>query len=156
MRKVPGYFDVVVTTNSGFPLDQNLYQSVKGMSAAAQVVKPGGTIVCAAECRDGFPDHGGYREQLASAASPEALLQEIASRPETIVDQWQIQIQAAIQARSRVIVHTSYLSDAELAAAHLEQTPDVQGTVLKLLDEAGADARLCVLPYGPLTVPYLA
>ena len=68
MRAVPAPFDVVVTTNSGFPLDQNLYQAVKGMSAAAQVVRPGGTIVCAAECRDGFPDHGSYREELTAAA----------------------------------------------------------------------------------------
>lgn len=62
MRPVPAPFDVVVTTNSGYPLDQNLYQAVKGMSAAHRITRPGGTIVCAAECRDGFPDHGSYRE----------------------------------------------------------------------------------------------
>jgi nickel-dependent lactate racemase len=156
MRAVPRPFDVVLTTNSGFPLDQNLYQAVKGMSAAAQVVRRGGTIVCAAECRDGFPDHGSYREELTAAASPAALLDAIAARTETVADQWQIQIQAAIQARSRVIVHTSFLSDAELAQAHLEQTPDVEATVLRLLDDAGPGGRVCVLPYGPLTVPYVA
>jgi nickel-dependent lactate racemase len=118
-------------------------------------VRQGGAIVCAAECRDGFPEHGSYREELTGAASPAALLEAIAVREQIVPDQWQIQIQAAIQARSRVIVHTSYLSDAELAAAHLEQTPDVEGTVRELLDEAGPDARLCVLPYGPLTVPYV-
>ena len=74
MRPVPAPFDVTVTTNSGFPLDQNLYQAVKGISAARQVTRPGGTIVCAAECRDGFPDHGSYRQVLASAPSPQALL----------------------------------------------------------------------------------
>jgi nickel-dependent lactate racemase len=156
MRAVPRPFDVVLTTNSGFPLDQNLYQAVKGMSAAAQVVRPGGAIVCAAECRDGFPSHGSYREELTAAASPAALLEAIAARPATVPDQWQIQIQAAIQARSRVIVHTSYLSDAELAEAHLEQTADVEATVWQLLDDAGPEARLCVLPYGPLTVPYIS
>ena len=67
MRPVPEPFDVVVTSNSGYPLDQNLYQAVKGMSAAAKVVKPGGLIVCAAECRDGFPGHGSYRQLLESA-----------------------------------------------------------------------------------------
>jgi nickel-dependent lactate racemase len=156
MRAVPEPFDVVLTTNSGFPLDQNLYQAVKGMSAAAQVVRPGGAIVCAAECRDGFPSHGSYREELTSAASPAALLEAIAARTATVADQWQIQIQAAIQARSRVIMHTSFLSDAELAAAHLEQTGDVEATVGRLLDAAGAEARVCVLPYGPLTVPYVS
>ncbi len=55
MRAVPEAFDVVLTTNSGYPLDQNLYQAVKGMSAAAKIVKSGGTILCAAECRDGLP-----------------------------------------------------------------------------------------------------
>ena len=118
MRPVPEPFDVVVTTNSGFPLDQNLYQAVKGMSAARQVTRPGGMIVCAAECRDGFPDHGSYREVLASAPSPRALLDGIRSREQTVPDQWQVQIQAQIQAANRVVMHTSYLSDADLAAAH--------------------------------------
>ncbi len=80
MQPVDGRFDVVLTTGSGYPLDQNLYQSVKGMSAAYQVVRPGGMIVCAAECRDGFPDHGSYRTSLTSGASPEEMLADIAGR----------------------------------------------------------------------------
>ncbi|MFD9738190.1 nickel-dependent lactate racemase [Umezawaea sp. NPDC059074] len=156
MRPVPQLFDVVVTTNSGYPLDQNLYQSVKGMSAAYRVAKPGGVIVCAAECRDGFPDHGSYREVLASADSPAALLAEISSRTVTVPDQWQVQIQARIQNDCRVVVHTSHLSDAELATAHLRQTADVSATVAEALATAGPDARLCVLPEGPQTIPYVA
>ena len=156
MREVEAPFDVVVTTNSGFPLDQNLYQAVKGMSAAYQVLKPGGVIVCAAECRDGFPDHGSYREVLASAASPRALLDTISARTETVPDQWQVQIQARIQSASRVVMHTSHLSDADLAAAHLEQTADISATVAEALAAAGPAARLCVLPEGPQTIPYLA
>jgi lactate racemase len=155
MRPVAGPFDVVVTTNSGFPLDQNLYQSVKGMSAAHQITRPGGLIVCAAECRDGFPDHGSYRQVLASASSPQALLDDIRARDQTVPDQWQVQIQAQIQAAHRVVMHTSYLSDADLAAAHLEQTPDISATVADALAAAGPGARLCVLPEGPQTIPYL-
>jgi nickel-dependent lactate racemase len=155
MRPVPARFDVVITTNSGFPLDQNLYQSVKGMSAAHQVVKPGGVILCAAECRDGFPDHGSYRQVLASAASPRALTDTIKARSVTVPDQWQVQIQAQIQASSRVVMHTSYLSDADLAAAHLEQTSDISATAAEALAAAGPDARLCVLPEGPQTIPYV-
>lgn len=155
MRPVPEPFDVVVTTNSGFPLDQNLYQAVKGMSAAYQVVRPGGTIICAAECRDGFPAHGSYQEVLASAPSPQALLSEIEARPRTVPDQWQVQIQARIQCGSRVIMHTSYLSDADLATAHLEQTGDVSTALAAALAAAGPGARACVLPEGPQTIPYL-
>ncbi|MCO5972259.1 nickel-dependent lactate racemase [Actinoallomurus soli] len=148
-------FDVVVTTNAGYPLDQNLYQAVKGMSAAYQVVRPGGVIVCAAECRDGFPDHGSYREVLASAPSPQALLAGISARPRTVPDQWQVQIQARIQAGARVVMHTSHLGDEELAAAHLEQTRDISATVADALAQAGPGARVCVLPEGPQTIPYL-
>lgn len=155
MRAVPSLFDVVVTTNSGWPLDQNLYQSVKGMSAAFAITRPGGTIVCAAECRDGFPDHGSFREVLASAPSPAALLTRIEERAETVPDQWQVQVQARIQAACRVVVHTGHLSDAQLATAHLEQTDDVSRTVADALAAAGPDARVCVLPEGPQTIPYV-
>jgi nickel-dependent lactate racemase len=155
MAPVGRLFDVVVTSNSGYPLDQNLYQSVKGMSAAAQVVKPGGLIVVAAECRDGFPEHGSYRQLLDSADSLPAVLERLAVAGHTTPDQWQVQVQARVQARARVVMHTAYLSDAEIAGAHLEQTNDVEGTVLEALDAAGADATVCVLPEGPQTVPYL-
>ncbi|MGZ4547957.1 MAG: nickel-dependent lactate racemase [Blastococcus sp.] len=155
MAPVDAPFDVVVTTGSGYPLDQNLYQSVKGMSAAAQVVRAGGLIVCAAECADGFPDHGSYREVLTSAESPQGLLDLIAAREVTVPDQWQVQIQARIQASSRVLMHTSRLSDAELAEAHLGQTADIGAAVAEEVARVGAGARVCVLPEGPQTIPYV-
>jgi nickel-dependent lactate racemase len=155
MRSVPRPYPVVVTTNAGYPLDQNLYQCVKGMSAAAQVVQPGGTIVLAAACEDGFPDHGSFREVLSSAASPAALLDTIAARGSTVPDQWQVQVQARLQVRARVLVHTDGLDDDALASAHLGVTHDVSGTVDECLSSAGADARVCVLPDGPTTVPYI-
>lgn len=141
MRPVDGPFDVVLTCNAGFLLDQNLYQSVKGISAAAQVVKPGGAIICAAECRDGFPDHGEYRAQLAAAASPAALLADIVARDHTVPDQWQLQIQAKLQMQARVLMHTSYLSDHELAEVHLEQTHDVGADSPIYGDSHGTAAR---------------
>ncbi|HEY8338510.1 MAG TPA: nickel-dependent lactate racemase, partial [Egibacteraceae bacterium] len=156
MQPVPQRFDVVVTTGSGFPLDQNLYQSVKGISAAGTVVKRGGTIICAAECRDGFPDHGSYRQVLASAPSPQALLDDILSRLDTVPDQWQVQIQAQLQTAARVVMHTRYLSPEALRAAHLESTDDIAATVTEALAAAGPDARVCVLPEGPQTIPYVA
>jgi nickel-dependent lactate racemase len=156
MQPLAQPFDVVVTTGSGYPLDQNLYQSVKGMSAAHRIVRDGGMIVCAAECRDGFPDHGSYRSVLRSAATPQALLDDIMSRPVTIPDQWQVQIQAQIQVRSRVVMHTSYLSDADLADAHLTQTADIGAAIEAEHRRLGAGARVCVLPEGPQTIPYLA
>jgi lactate racemase len=156
MREVPSRFEVVVTTNSGFPLDQNLYQAVKGMSAASTVVRKGGTIVCAAECRDGFPDHGSYRDVLASAPSPQALLDAISARKDTVPDQWQVQVQAKIQVQAEVVVHSDYLDADALHSAHLGHSDDVAETVAAALDAGGPEARVCVLPEGPQTIPYVA
>ena len=156
MQAVEAPYDVVVTSNSGYPLDQNLYQAVKGMSAAAQVVKPGGLIVCAAECRDGFPDHGLYRELLFSHGSPAQLLESIQASPTTRADQWQVQIQAQVQAKATVALYSSYLSENDVRRAHLEPARDISALVERAVGEAGPGASVCVLPEGPRTVPYLA
>ncbi len=155
MRPVEAPFDVVVTTNSGFPLDQNLYQSVKGMSAAAQIVKDGGVIVCAAECRDGLPSHGAYADLLKRRRSPEELLSMVREPGFAEPDQWQVQVQSQIQKRARVLVKTSFLSADELRAAHFEPIDDVSLEARRSLESAGEGARLCVLPRGPQTIPYL-
>jgi nickel-dependent lactate racemase len=155
MRPVRRLFDVVVTTNSGYPLDQNLYQAVKGISAAAGVVRPGGLIICAAECVDGFPDHGSFREVLASAATPAGLLASIAARPRTIPDQWQVQVLARVLSKARVGVRTVALADADLRSAHMFAVPDIEAAVRAELAASGPEARVCVLPEGPQTIPYL-
>jgi nickel-dependent lactate racemase len=156
MQAFEAPFDVVVTTNSGYPLDQNLYQSVKGMSAAAQVVKPGGAIVCAAECSDGIPEHGEYGKLLASMRDPAGFLDNIRAEESTTHDQWQVQIQSQIQLKARVLLKSDGLTEQQIRSAHLEPVGDVQATVRDLLDECGPGARLGVLPQGPQTIPYLS
>jgi nickel-dependent lactate racemase len=156
MRAVPAPFDVVLTSNAGYPLDQNLYQAVKGMSAAAQIVKPGGTIICVAECRDGLPNHGSYGEVLASASTPAALLAMINAPGYARPDQWQVQIQAQILARATVQVKASGLTPDQLRAAHVTPIDDVSQAVHAALHRAGPMATLCVLPQGPQTIPYVA
>ena len=156
MQQVEEQFDVVVTTNSGYPLDMNLYQAVKGMSAAAQVVKPGGTIICAAECSDGVPDHGEYSRLLRSRNSPEELLEMICAQDHNVHDQWQVQIQAQIQLKSEVLMKTGFLSDSDVRGAHLDPVDDVEVAIYDRLDGAGPDALLCVIPEGPQTIPYLS
>ena len=60
MQPVSHLFPLVITSNSGYPLDQNLYQTVKGISAGARIAGPGGTVLIASECSDGLPDHGNF------------------------------------------------------------------------------------------------
>lgn len=156
MQAFDAPFDVVVTTNSGYPLDQNLYQSVKGMSAAAQVVKRGGAIVCAAECSDGLPSHGEYRDILTQRETPADLLAMICAAGHNRHDQWEVQIQAQIQQRAEVFLKADGLSVTDVRAAHLTPIGDVGATVRAQLDRFGSGARVCVLPEGPQTIPYLA
>ena len=101
-------FDIAVTTNSGYPLDLNLYQAVKGMSAAAQVLRMGGAIICAAECWDGIPDHGLYGQLLQEANNPQELLDRIMAPGILMQDQWQAQIQAQIQLKADVHIHSGF------------------------------------------------
>jgi nickel-dependent lactate racemase len=155
MRPCEKPFDVVVTTNSGYPLDQNLYQAVKGMSAAAKIVKEGGTIICASECRDGLPNHGAYGQILASRTSPRELLNMITTYGYCRADQWQVQIQAMIQLKANVLVKADCLTDEQICAAHFRPISDVASAVDEALTLAGPGATVCVLPHGPQTIPYL-
>ncbi|MBE9470732.1 MAG: nickel-dependent lactate racemase [Chloroflexi bacterium] len=155
MVRVEAPFDVVITSNSGYPLDLNLYQAVKGMSAAAQVVREGGSIIIAAECWDGVPDHGEYKNILQMADSPQALL-EVVRRPGFLmVDQWEAHVQARVQCRAAVYVKNSYLSDDEIRAALLRPCHQIEETLAGLLACYGPDARICALPEGPQTIPYV-
>lgn len=147
-------FDIVLTTNSGFPLDQNLYQTVKGMSAAARILKPGGTIVVASECSDGLPDHGRYGEMLQMRDSPAGLLEMIEAPGFSMLDQWQVQIQAQVQLQARVLLFSS-LPDAAVRRAKLEPIPSVAAGLEAALRRHGPGARIAVLPMGPLTAPYV-
>ncbi|HEX2910492.1 MAG TPA: nickel-dependent lactate racemase [Chloroflexia bacterium] len=156
MRAVPELFDIVITTNSGYPLDQNLYQAVKGMSAAALVVKPGGAIIAAAECIDGMPNHGNFKDIFKLAPNPAALLELINSPDFMMFDQWQNQVLSQILMKARVFFKNSYLSPEQVRAAMLEPIESIEETVAKLIGEYGPDAKICVLPQGPQTVPYLS
>jgi nickel-dependent lactate racemase len=148
-------YEVVVTTNSGYPLDQNLYQSVKGISAAAEIVRAGGSIVLAAECSDGLPDHGGYAKFLAEAGSPPRVLEMLAHPGFQMHDQWQAQIQAKIQLRASVYVYSGGLTDDQIVRALFTPCRSIEDTVAGLLAGYGPQARICALPEGPQTIPYL-
>src|SRR6266567_792553 len=153
MQKFDAPFDIVVTTNSGYPLDQNLYQGVKGMSAGARVIKPGGTILLACECREGVPPDSWLDRILRSASSPEEILSMLATPGFRRPEQWQAQTQALIQRKARVLLYSS-LPDDVVRAAHLTPCRDIGAAVKELLPANGA--RVAALPQGPLTIPYLA
>ena len=101
--------DIVVTTNGGYPLDQNIYQAVKGMTTAECLVKRNGVIIMLAESGDG---HGGdeFYKTFQEQKNPDIIMSDIMGRGrnETIPDQWQSQIFARILQHAKII----YLSNA--------------------------------------------
>jgi nickel-dependent lactate racemase len=155
MQKVKAPFEIVVTTNSGYPLDQNLYQAVKGMSAAARIVTEGGLILLACECSDGAPAGSPFERLLRAAGGPEEILTMLATPGFVRPEQWQAQIQSLIQRRARVRV-LSELPEQVVRACHLVPCPDIGAAVREELARLGPSARIAVLPQGPLTIPYLA
>ena len=155
MQCVAAPFDIVVTTNSGHPLDLNLYQGVKGMTAGARILKPGGTVILACECREGVPAGSACDRLLRSAQGPEEILEMVARPGFCMAEQWQAQTQALVQRKAEVLVHSS-LPDEVLRACHLAPCPDIGAEVRARLARLGPEARVAVLPQGPLTIAYLA
>ena len=149
-------FDIVLTSNSGYPLDLNLYQTVKGMSAAALVVKSGGTIIAAADCWDGIPNHGEYAQLLHSADSPSALLALVRAPGYQRQDMWQGHIQSLVSEKADVYVYSHNLTDVQIEAALFKPCGNIEALIGDLLAQYGIDASICVLPEGPQTIPYLA
>jgi nickel-dependent lactate racemase len=154
MVPCPRPFPIVITTNGGYPLDQNLYQTVKGMSAAAQIVSDDGFIMTAARCNDGFPSHGNFRKLLFEHGSPKAILDTILAPGFSMYDQWEAQILAMILLKARTALYSEIPAD-EVRRAHLEPVSDIGERVAQERTRAGRDAPIAVLPEGPLTIPYL-
>ncbi|MBS11562.1 MAG: hypothetical protein CME19_08165 [Gemmatimonadetes bacterium] len=154
MQAVERAFPVVVTSNSGYPLDQNLYQTVKGISAAARIVGDGGHIFVASECSDGVPDHGNFAAIMRKGDAASDVLDSIQTLERPILDQWQAQILAGILDRVSISVASGMDRDA-IEACKLETTDDLNAAVREAIGDSD-DARVAVLPDGPFTIPYLA
>lgn len=154
MYAVDEPFDIVITTNSGYPLDQNLYQTVKGMSAAAQIVRQGGAIISASECSDGVPDHGNYAKILKMRETAGELLEMICEPQFRLFDQWQVQVQAMVQLKAACYLFSTL--DPEIVRnAKFTPIQGVEETLGQLCRQIGPQVRIAVLPLGPLTIPYV-
>ncbi len=155
MRPVSALYDIVITSNSGYPLDLNIYQTVKGMSAAAQIVKEGGSIIMAAECWDGIPSGSDYERILSAVNNTDELMDYIRRNEEILNDTWQIYYQALIQKKASVYLYSGSLDDFTVRRAQLNPTADIGRLTDELVSRIGPQAKICILPEGPQTIPYL-
>jgi len=148
-------YDLVITSNSGYPLDLNIYQSVKGMSAAMQVVKKGGDILIAAECWDGIPDNTDFARMLAAVDNIDDLYDHVKKNEKDFQDTWQIFYEVLILRWANVSLYTDKLDDETVRKALFSPVQDPEALIREILEKHGRDARICVLPEGPLTIPYI-
>ncbi len=149
VRGVAAPFDLVVSTNGGYPLDRNLYQAVKGMAAAERIVRDAGIVVMAAACEDGVPAGGSFARLLREATTP-AQLAGADGGPD--LDRWQAQVLGRVLSRAEVLFHGGGLDPAEIEDALLVPAPDLDDAVAGALRRLGPGVRVAVIPEGPLTV----
>lgn len=119
--------DIVISTNGGYPLDQNIYQAVKGLTAAEAAAKEDGIIILCAQCADGTGSEDFYRA-LRDCDSPETLLANILQIPmdETRPDQWEYQILARILTKHRVILVADPSMESIIRDMKMDYAPSVQ------------------------------
>ncbi|RFZ77416.1 nickel-dependent lactate racemase [Lacrimispora amygdalina] len=141
--------DIAITSNGGYPLDQNVYQSVKGMTAAEAVCKEGGVIIMVSACNDG---HGGqsFYDNMANAKSPGEVLNRVmkTGRTETIPDQWEFQILARILKKHTVILVSDMCDPEMIKKMHMQHAFTFDDALKKAFEIKGADANITVIPDG--------
>ncbi len=152
MKKTNKLYDLVITSNSGYPLDQNLYQTIKGVSAAAQITKPGGIIISVSECSDGIPFKSNYEKLLESVNTPEEYLMKLKTQNYLEPDQWQVQIQAQIQENNKVMLY-SKLNEKDVSKSHLLKINNIE-EIIEQVKRKKKNPSICILPEGPQTIPY--
>lgn len=141
--------DIVITTNGGYPLDQNIYQAVKGMTAGEASCNEGGVIIIAAQCMDG---HGGkaFYDTFANESDVQKIMDKFLAtgRNETITDQWQSQIFARILLKFRVIMVTDAPQEM-VEGLHMKKATSIEEAI-KMADEMlnKKDAKITVIPDG--------
>lgn len=143
--------DIVITTNSGYPLGRNLYQVVKGIDTASSMTKKGGVIIIAAECRDGI-GHTNFRELMQSCRTKEELLQKMCA-PHKEIDKWQAQILVRALAEKTVILVNDTLEQSELKKMFIMQASNPDSALKHAKVLKGQNASISVIPEGPVVIP---
>ena len=140
---------IVITGNGGYPLDQNIYQAIKGMTAAEATLPDSGIIIMIAGCRDG---HGGvgFYHNIADVKNPEEFEQKAIHTPrlETVPDQWTSQIFARILAHHKVIMVSDLVDPKLVKDMHMELASNVDEALAMAFKIKGNDAKVAVIPDG--------
>lgn len=143
--------DIVITTNSGYPLDRNLYQTVKGIDTAAQVAKKGGIIIVASECMDGV-GHASFAQLIQSCKSVEELHEKMSVSP-SMIDKWQAQILARTLIKNQVILVSRGIDQETAERMFMTYAKSMEEALEIAFRRMGKEASVSIMPEGPVVIP---
>ncbi len=149
--RTSGGFDAVITTGGGYPLDRDFYQTVKGLVGALEIIKPGGTIICASECADGLGS-GEFRNLLYGMENTAQFMDMIFSEGFFCPDQWEVQELVSVLDKCRVSLYSENLRDEEIIKCGCRPVEDLNEEIARVVRGLGAGARMAVIPQGPYTL----
>ena len=151
--EAPRRFHTVVTSSAGYPLDKTYYQTVKGMVTPLDILEPGGTLIIASECSEGFgsEEFRAAQERLVELG-PERFLATLTAKTLADVDEWQTEMQLKPMRVGRIQLHTTGLTEEERRITAVEIVADLNEAIAASLKRSG-DNALAIIPEGPYVIP---
>lgn len=144
----PIYSDIVITTNGGYPLDQNIYQTVKGMTAGEACVNEGGVIIICSSCADGTGGEFFYK-LLKEKSSPQEAYESLnnVDPSKTEFDQWEAQILARILCKAHVIIVSDKCDPSIITSMHILHASTIDEALNKAYSIVGKK-KITIIPDG--------
>ena len=147
LARLTGVADVVITSAAGYPLDLTFYQTIKGVTAAQHIVRPGGAILILGECTEGVGSPE-FAAKLATLTGYKAYLDEI-SDAAVVVDQWQLEKLALAGLRNELFFYVPGVTKEELGALGERSFSDLEEALAFVLGGLPVGARVALVPEGP-------
>ncbi len=146
-------FKTVVTSSAGYPLDKTYYQTIKGMVTPLDILEPGGTLIIASECSEGFGSHE-FRDAQARlvALGPERFLATLTAKSLAEIDEWQTEMQLKAMRVGRMQLYTGGLSAEEQSITGVEVIASLDQAIADSVARHG-DPSVAIIPEGPYVIP---
>ncbi|TXL70963.1 nickel-dependent lactate racemase [Vineibacter terrae] len=146
-------FRTIVTSSAGYPLDKTYYQTIKGMVTPLDILEPGGTLIIASQCSEGFGS-AEFREAQARlvALGPERFLATLTAKSLAEIDEWQTEMQLKPMRLGRVQLYTEGLDAEERRITGVELVASLEAAIARSVADSG-DPAVAVIPEGPYVVP---
>ena len=149
-------FNTVLTSSAGYPLDKTYYQTVKGMVTPMDILQPGGTLIIASECSEGFgsKEFRSAQEKLVEIG-PERFLATLTAKSFAEIDEWQTEMQMKPMRLGNIQLYTTGLDREERRITGVEMIDSVENAVRQSIEKHG-DTVIAVIPEGPYVIPIFA